>query len=436
MAGFSNMDLGFSGKPPMGGTSYRGSSGVPPTSGGTVSSPPMGAPKGSLGRPVPFGPGFWAHQIGKFLEKYGYRYFRGYAMLQRVFSGLTRCRAQIANAYLEQYLPSWYYQPGWWNWEGWSMQTSPSRPGGYDFAGAGFTLNCSITPSSIYAITKLGIFPSPPGAVAAPPNPCSLAYQTFAANEDWGYSPIPAGTTNVQLVADANPMPARGGQIYQRWTRGTGLPSPLPYKVGTITLPQPAGSPLEDVWPQSQMDTLYGVSARGRVGLMAYQLASKDTTFTSGGGTTGPVDGTHNQLPPPRGTREKKAKADYGAIGKAYGFVTEVQDFQDCLVKSIKAGARASGVHLPGAPGRWSLQRSRWIVENSRHVDMETFVECVASQHVFDELQGAANRNIDRRFREKGYLNGLRGINGGRPSGFATGPHQQAISEALSRRIR
>lgn len=431
------MDLGFSGKPPMGGTSYRGSSGVPPTSGGTVSSPPMGAPKGPLGRPVPFGSGFWAHQIGKFLEKYGYRYFRGYAMLQRVDPAKTRRRAQIANAYLEQYLPDWYYQPGWWNyegWEQWAKQTSGQRAPSYDYAAYGFTLQCSIPP--VYSNFKLGVFPPPPGYPAASPSPCGVGVNPFYANVPVGF-PIPVGTTAVVEVSDVLPysVSPRQGQIYKRWTRTTGTTAVMPM-VGNIVLPMPDPAPWEDPWPATQMETQYGVSTRGRVGLRPYQVVSTDYAYSSGGGTTGPVDGTHNQLPPPRGTKEKKAKADYGAIGRAYGVVTEVQDFSDCLVKSIKAGAQASGVHLPHAPGRWDPKRAVWIAQNARNVDMSTFIECVATQKVADDLIGAASSNIDRRFREKGYLTGLRGINGGRPSGFATGPHQQAISQALSRRIR
>lgn len=422
----------------------KGASGrVPPVGGGTIANSGVNPPAGGWPRGrAPAWPGYGA-ALNRARGSIG-NFGSFAAWLANVDPGRSRHAARAWNAYLSQFLPGWYYRDGWWNYSGWSRQKQPGvSPGWYVPSpwcrwapGAPW---CSQVYEAWGAVLQAGEDPS-----CANVDSCSAAGLPYAMPID--NTLVPYSPFNITVISVGELIGVDWGQRNGAFacppTPFGSHPTEVPqYRTGAIVLPQPEGEPE----PSYYSETQYQTQTQTSVGLKgSYQVAARTVAFTyhspapgeQAGGSGGVSDGggVHNQLPPPPGTKERKVKANYGAAGAAYGFVTEVQDMSDCLVKALKAGG-AKG----RAPGRWDLPgRAMWIAKNSGFLDdkaMGAFIECVATQEVGDSLMGAASRGIDRRFRAAGY-NGLRGFNGGRPSGLAMGPHQQGISNALSKRMR
>lgn len=400
-------------------TMPKGASGrVPPTSGGTIAPAGPGVPRGALGRgPYSTAERRFAGQLGRFqkaLQQYG----GAYAALANLDPAESRRAARRADAFLTQYNGPW--ERSWWE-QQWAKFNAVGVPPGYSFSEAGWTNALSCAPDGSRPYYTGGVYPPPSGWAAATP---SIASCQFACQVNMAQGvTIPAGATSVWLSKSNLPYPAGGGnRTYEKWTRGTASTQAIPWSTGTVVLPEE--NPWEFPWPATQMETAYGPKVGAAVGLRPYQVpvAAALEVPSKGPPNRPPNPPPHNRVPP-KGEKEDKRKANYGTAGWAYGMVTEFQDFLGCAMKSI---------HGAGRPPKGSpIKQSEWVAANWRKMDIGEFIECAASQHVFDELQGAANRNIDRRFFESGYAaNTGRGFNGGRPSGIATGPLD------LNKRIR
>lgn len=377
--------LSFSGRPPLGGASYRGTSGVPPTSGGTVSAPsaPMGRPGGFSFPRGSTSARRWARALGawqKTLQGYG----GAYAALAQLDPAQSRRAFRRYDAYLGQFLPDWYYH--WDEWQWWN-QGAPSKPGSYPGlvnGVGGWTVNCTGAP--LYANKKMVIFPTPPGFGTGSPSPCGAGLNLLFSNCPVG-TDIPVGTTRVVFSSGPQPWPATLAQIYERWFCSPPAVAAVPYKVGTIVLP----APLHGWDPDPPV-----VSEQVAVGrAQPFSVGVAIALSSDGTGNRTPVPPS-NPGPPVPGSKERKFTLGKGGrAGDIFGAVTEMSDALTCAVSAIKSNGG------PKAPHMGFVKSAQFV---AKHFDItnlgivEDFMSCMVQNHVTDFAIGKLNSVASRQF--------------------------------------
>lgn len=396
----------FSGKPPMGGASTRGSSGVPRIPPGRLSAPPGSSPPpgGRGGYLSGFSPGLYAASQYA-LSRAGY----GYMALSRIDPAQSRRAAQRADAYLSQFLPSWY-----WTWDqdlvGWmtaggSAGGDPYAPYRQGLTDAGFVRFCTGIQIGGRPWHKIGYAP---------------AAQSFCNNNGNFGTPgalvgddIPAGVSWVQFGSGLSnvPPPDPFMWVEERWDRPAGpSPAPIKYKVGfVLPLEGADGAPA----PAEEIEQSVPLPSQARLGYgfvvsTIFQFSTRPQPGDSGQGSKTP-DAPYRDAPPPPRTRERKWKLGKGGIvGDVFGAATEIQDAMDCAVKAIKSTAktpRSAGhkrwLGAPAGKSKGVYNKSKYIAQNFDvgNPDMVmAFLTCMAQNEITDRIVGEVSSRAGKAF--------------------------------------
>lgn len=133
----------------------------------------------------------------------------------------------------------------------------------------------------------------------------------------------------------------------------------------------------------------------------------------------------HVRRPPPRGTRERKYRVTGRAAQELFGFLTEVEDAVNCLVRnvhpkrSVMIGGRWYHTTKAKNPGKMGyFEKVEWGAENLASLDVGGFVACLAQNEIEDRVIGKLGRLADNAWRE---AHGHLGISP-TPQGVQSGP--------------
>lgn len=179
--------------------------------------------------------------------------------------------------------------------------------------------------------------------------------------------------TRVKLIMQAADDPIFGpdscptvGQFIRDSPTNTNYPS---FKVGFVFLPDEFAAPPS--LPQYAPEKYYGDSRVGAVGTAGLVTRPHSrpgaptvpgpypdpdvegpvvppgpgvpAVSVGGGGNVPPRPTEHFQVPPPRGSKEKKLRWNYGAAGRVYGGLTEFADMMDCMWEAAGGAGKLTG---------------------------------------------------------------------------------------------
>lgn len=267
------------------------------------------------------------------------------------------------------------------------------QPGGYSFPAGPWTIVCSQDPA---------LHPEQPiffvGDDSDPALPVNGYFcnngGAHAWNKDWGAT-IPAGVTFAQLSQQNVRDPVlRDARTFLLAGTTTGQPStaPIPFAPGQKVMPLPLSAPA----PAAYKEVRHGGVARRELsrGLQAA------TNFEFGHGAPpggGKSDTPHAPAPPPPGEKEKKFQLGKGgAVGDAFGFVTEVEDAADCLIDAIYNNKPHAG-HLTKSPfGKAQFIAKNFDLSNSQMV--EDAISCMIKNEIGDKIIGKLNQAAGKAF--------------------------------------
>lgn len=276
----------------------------------------------------------------------------------------------------------------------WSFPRSGSEIYPFDLGSAGFikVKECEPVGGPVYIP---GVPYSGPDNVgthaAADPNlVCTLTGQVpqfgwdaFTGVFAWGTAP--SNTRQWIAFGPYNQGSVGRMQIREQWWRpGTG---PIP-----VTPWRPLGKPM----PMPHVLTPPAAQERVRQ-YPKPEVESEPMGVTSIRLTPrGPVKVPTTFKPPLPGNEEWKVRFMYGPIGDVYGWLTEIGDGMDCLIRAIQEGmptVNAGGRKRPKPyAGKTMQDKAAYIVQYRRFIDWNHFIDCMVISKIKDRMIGRFSR--------------------------------------------